>query len=222
MMKGWRMGRTRWACGAACVVMALTTVSCARLGLDRWSWGSGDKKDDAPVAAQAETAPAAPTVTDADRETLLRQAVGEYMASTSGDQARLVRRRPYYLKEYSVYSGGPETARISITETDSRLKPYVATVEIDKQRFATHLHREQDEAAADESFLRDTGTEKLSYEWNGGRWVKSGSLFVASTTEEQVNGQWQPVPPAEKRTVAAEEEESQGFLKKAMSLITGN
>jgi hypothetical protein len=206
----------------ACVVVALTMVSCARLGLDRWNWGFGGEEDSAAVAAQAEPQSAAPAVSDADREALLRQAVAEYMASASGDQACLVRRRPYFLKEYSVYSGGAETARLSITQTDSRLKPYVATVEIDKQRFATRLHRDRDEAAADESFLRDTGTEKLSYEWNGGRWVKSGSLFVASATEEQVNGQWQPVPPAEKRTVAAEEEESQGFLKRAMSLITGN
>src|SRR5690606_37347585 len=97
MKKGWRMGRTRWACAAICVVVALTTVSCARLGLDRWSWGSGDKQEDAAIATQAEAHPAAPSVSDADREALLRQAVAEYMAATSGDEARMLRRRPYYL-----------------------------------------------------------------------------------------------------------------------------
>jgi hypothetical protein len=190
------------------------------LGLDRWGIGHGDKKE----AATATEAPAsaAPTVTAADREALLRQAVAQYIVESSGDQARMVRRRPYYFKEYSVYSSTADTARVNVTETDSRLKPYVATVELDKQRFSTHLHRDRDEAEADQNFLRDTGTERLSYEWTGASWVKSGSLFVAATVEEQVNGQWQPVQETEKRTVAAEEEQSQGILKRALSLITGN
>jgi hypothetical protein len=200
-------------------MVALATASCARLGLDDWRWGRGDKSEPAAAAVEA---PAAPVVSEADREALLREAVREHVAANSGDQAKLVRRRPYFYKEYSVYPGGAEAARVNITETDSRLKPYIASVELDKQRFATRLHRERGEAEADNDFLRDTGTEKLSYEWRGGHWERAGSFFTAGVTEQQVNGQWEALPPTEKRTVAAEEEESQGFFKRAMSLITGN
>lgn len=216
------MTMRRMVCGLGLVLVALATASCARFGLgDLWP-GGRDKEAPGPQAqapAGSEAAPAPVAASEADREALLRQAIAEHIAANSGDETRMVRRRPYFYKEYSVYSEGPDAARVTVTETDSRLTPYLASVEIDKQRFATRLHRERDEAVADRNFLRDTGTETLSYEWRGGHWEKVGSLFVAGATEEQINGQWVAVQEPEQRTVAAEEEESQGLLGRVLSIF---
>jgi hypothetical protein len=129
---------------------------------------------------------------------------------------------PYYSKEYSIYPGGVESAEIGITETDSRLRPYVATVKLERQRYTTRLHRERGEAEADADFIRETGTETLTYEWRGNDWMKVGSLFVAQLSEQQVDGQWAPIQETEKRTVATEEEAAEGgWFSRMASKLTG-
>jgi hypothetical protein len=194
-----------------------TSVACARLGLDFWDRGS-----DASAARPVQESAVAAAPESVDREALLRRAVQAYIQQTSGDQNRLIRRRPYYYKEYSVYPGGAESAELNITETDSQLTPYIATVRLEKQRYATRLHRDRDEAVADTNFIRDTGTQTLHYEWRGNRWVPGDSLFVAQVSEEQVNGQWTPRDETAERTVAAEEEQAEGgILNRVWSLIGG-
>jgi len=128
-------------------------------------------------------------------------------------------RRPYFFKEYSVYPDGADEFDADIRETESRTAPVVANVTLEKQRFATRLHRKRAEAAADENFLRDTGVETMTFEWRGGQWKRVGTLFVAEKTEEYVNGEW--VPPQEEiqRTVA--EEERPGWWGRTWGKITG-
>ena len=106
-------------------------------------------------------------------------------------------------------------------ERESRSAPLIADVVLAKQRFVTRLHRDRMEAQNDTNFLRDTGTETTTYELRNGGWVRVGSLFVASKSEENVNGEWAPVKETVERTVAAEEEKSQGWFGRTWSKITG-
>ena len=131
----------------------------------------------------------------------------------------LVNRKPYWYREYVEYTDGTSNMQVKLIETESLSRPYQAEVSLDKVRFATRLHRERKRALEDSSYLRDTGTEVLSYELRGNRWSRTGSMFVAERTEEQVNGTWTPVN--EQETIAVQAEESTGFLNKAWSIITG-
>ncbi len=111
----------------------------------------------------------------------------------TGDQNQVIRRRPYFLKEYSEYPNGLQGASITIHETDSVTSPYTAEVTIPKVRYATQMHRSRGDAQADNNFLRDTGTETLNFELRGGNWIRVGGLFVPDRTEEFVNGGWEDV-----------------------------
>ena len=173
----------------------------------------------------AEVVPSAPVSGDADREARLREAVDSYIQSTgkSSDDAsgKLEHKKPYYFKEYYLYPNGSAQASIDIQETESRTVPYRASVKVDKQRFATKLHRKRDEAVADSNYARDTGAETLTFEMRNGRWYRAGSLFVAESTEEFVNGEWVPAKEEVERTVAAEEEQSDNWWRRAWSTMTG-
>ncbi|HNR32278.1 MAG TPA: hypothetical protein PKI11_15410 [Candidatus Hydrogenedentes bacterium] len=157
------------------------------------------------------------------QEDALRRLVARHIASAQRgqDDARsdLVFRRPYYFKEYSVYPNGPDDFDVRLRETESRSAPLAAEANIEKQRFATRLHRKRDQARADGNFLRDTGVETITYQWQGGQWKRVGALFVAEKTEEYVNGEW--VSPREeiRRTVA--EEEEKGWWGRTWGRITG-
>ena len=201
-------------------ILALTLLvalgaSCAHLKF----W---DRDAPQPAAASAADA-SAPVetlgVSESERDARLRQAIQRHIDRNSGDEQRLVRRRPYFYREYSVYPGGAASADVTIAETDSRLTPYQATVRLEKQRFATRLHRNRDGARNDADFLRDTGEEVVNFEWRGASWEKVGSLFVADRTEEWVNEQWVAVRPRE-GTLAADEEE-RGWLSRTWSTLTG-
>ncbi|MBP8130139.1 MAG: hypothetical protein KA184_11230 [Candidatus Hydrogenedentes bacterium] len=163
------------------------------------------------------------TEASSEREEALNELVRHTIASAQRgqDEARgdIVFRRPYFFKEYSVYPDGADEFDADIRETESRTAPVVANVTLEKQRFATRLHRKRAEAAADENFLRDTGVETMTFEWRGGQWKRVGTLFVAEKTEEYVNGEW--VPPQEEiqRTVA--EEERPGWWGRTWGKITG-
>ncbi len=99
--------------------------------------------------------------------------------------------------------------------------PYRAQVKIEKKRFATKMHRKRDEALADSNYFRDTGAETLTFELRNGRWYRAGSIFVAESTEENVNGEWVPAQEEVERTVAAEEENSENWWQRAWSSVTG-
>lgn len=161
--------------------------------------------------------------TRADHEATLRQTVQkqiEIATRTSGvNNAQLLHRTPYWFREYVNYPDGATVLSSVVAETESLTRPYQAEVEVNKVRFATRLHRSRKEAAADSNFLRDTGTEVISFELRNGQWSRTGSMYVANSTEEQVNGVWQPVN--EQATIAVQAEDGGGFFSKTWSRIFG-
>ncbi|MCP4642615.1 MAG: hypothetical protein GY851_19375 [bacterium] len=199
--------------------MRRTLVVCLMAGL-ACSCGmlrGGTKAPEAP--ASAAEAPSG------DNEERLQATVRGIVKAAGTDESRvdakLVRRKPYYLKEDTVYPDGADGFEVTFRETESRTAPLVAEVTLKKYRYATVLHRKKDEAKADDTILRGSGTETLSFELRNGRWVQLGSLFVAGTTEEKVNGEWVPVQDKVDQALAAELDEREGFLGRTWSFITG-
>ena len=129
----------------------------------------------------------------------LRAAVASHMARSSSvdgpADAPLVRRAPYFLREYARYPNEAAEMDMDIRETESRLAPHVADVTLPKRRYATQMHRRRDAAREDTNFFRETGEETLTYQWRNGRWVQVASLFVVDVKEQRVNGEWREVEP---------------------------
>ncbi len=183
--------------------------------------GCGHKSDRAPLDTSL-TQPAADT--SADRVEALRAEVRkriEISARTQAEDKQDVKyRTPYWFKEYAEYPGGSDTFEVETTNnTESRTSPMTGVVNIERLRFSTRLHRERGEAVNDDNFLRDTGTERLSYELRNGRWILNGSTFVAEKSEELMGGAWVPVQENQQRTVAAEEKP--GWFSRTWSTISG-
>jgi len=150
---------------------------------------------------------------------LVERGIQEAEAKSDARRTELIYKRPYYFREYEVY---PDTEMdIEIRDTDEKTAPFRADVTLDKQRFATRLHRRKDEAETDVNWLRDTGSETITYELRNGRWTRLGSLFVAEKTEEQINGEWVPLEEEIRRTVAAEEVEAGSWWRRAWQRVTG-
>ncbi len=183
----------------------------------------GGDKADAGSEPRVEEALAVTATESESRAELLRQVqlhIDQTETKGRGNEDRVIRKRPYFYKEYSDYAAGASDSDVTLTETDSRTSPYIADVKLDRTRYATRLHRSRDEARIDDSYLRDTGTETLTYELRNGRWVRVGSFFLSELTEEEVNGQWTPVQRVVERTVQAEEPQK-GWFGRTMSAITG-
>lgn len=182
--------------------------------------GCGHKSDREPLDVSL-TRPAEEQT--ADRVEALRAEVRkriEINARTMPEQKdRVQYRAPYWFKEYAQYTGGSDSFEVETSNTESRTAPMTATVQVDRLRFSTRLHRERKEAVADDNFLRDTGSERLNYELRNGRWILNGSTFVADKSEELVGGEWVPVEETQQRTVAAEEKP--GWFTRTWSTITG-
>lgn len=198
-----------------CVLLGLGSVSCSL-----FRGGKG-----APVAEPAaSTGDASVDAAAGDREAKLRKLVKAHIEreTRAADVHRdtVARRKPYFSKEYCTYPDGPEGFALLIQEQEGRSVPCIADVTMAKVRFATRYHRKRVAAEGDTNFLRDTGTETITYELRNGRWTRVGSLFVAEKTEENVNGEWAPVEETVKRTVAAEEPQP-GWLSRTWSKITG-
>lgn len=178
---------------------------------------------DSPKVAEAGEALSATSSESETRAQLLRQVqahIDQAESDHKSDQDRVIRKRPYFYKEYSEYPKAASDADVTMTETESRTSPFVADVKLERTRYSTRLHRGRDEARIDDSFIRDTGTETLTYELRNGRWVRVGSFFLSEGAEEQVNGSWVPVQREVERTVKAEEPK-QGWFGRTMSMITG-
>ncbi len=122
----------------------------------------------------------------------------------------VIRRKPYYFKEYAEFPQGSDNLAITLYETESRSAPYRADVRFPKVRFATKLQRRRETARTDDNFLRHTGHETQAFELRNGRWVRLGSTFVAEKTEQRVDGTWQAV--VEQPKVFAEPEDEPGFF----------
>lgn len=197
------------------VVGLVALSSCASLR------GGGDAPS-AGAVADGEALAASASESES-REQLLRQVrlhISRTEAAGKSGEDQVIRKRPYFYKEYNEYPGGGADANITLTETDSRTSPYLAEVEVERVRYSTKLHRSRDAARLDDGFLRDTGTETLSYELRNGRWTRVGSFFVAETTEQQQGGQWEPVQRVIERPIQSEESQ-QGWFGRTLSAITG-
>jgi len=195
--------------------LALTLAACAR-------FKGRDHRTD---AAETGTGPAAAEVDRGDIETSLRRVVRRHVEAapdTASDRhGTLVHRKPYFYKEYAVYPDGDGDLRVLITETESRTAPYMASVKVAKQRYATEYRRNKDDARADDSFLRNTGVETLSYEYRGGKWTFRGGFFLVDKTEEDVHGEWVPVQPQVRQGAGADAPERKGWWGRTWSTITG-
>ena len=182
----------------------------------------GEKGNGSPTVTTAEALE--PTATASEIESQLLRQVAQRIEATEADaannQSKIIRKKPYYFKEYSNYQGKAEADDVSLSETESRTAPYVANVTLEKVRYATRLHRSREDARLDNGFLRGSGVETLSYEYRGGRWVYVGSFFQEEKTEEQVDGSWVGVQRANKPTLR-EEEPKKGWLGRTWSSVTG-
>ncbi|MDQ1256319.1 MAG: hypothetical protein QG656_915 [Candidatus Hydrogenedentes bacterium] len=198
------------------LLLACSLTACSHL---MW-W-----RDKAPDEGQAVEEMQAVEPQPQDYEGALKNTVNALIArapESAGDaEGQFMRRKPYFYKEYSVYPGGADAFTTLVTKTESRTAPYLASVKLDKVRFSTRFHRKKDEARADSNYLRDTGSETLTYEYRNGEWVLLGSFFVADKTEENVNGEWVAVQEQVQRTVAAEEPQKKGWFGRMWSKITG-
>jgi hypothetical protein len=205
--------------GLSVVVLAVALGSLSSCATVRGWRGDSDKSANV-QSGEALEAAASRSELETELLRMVQVHVADVEANSSNNQSRVIKQRPYYFKEYSNYASEATASDVAMTETESRTAPYVADVQLDKVRYATRLHRSREEARIDSGFLRDTGTETLSYELRNGRWTRVGSFFLAEKTEEQVNGEWVTVQRMLQRTVAAEEPE-QGWFARSWSRITG-
>ncbi len=147
----------------------------------------------------------------------MRASVEEELAKAREDQGPkngdVVFRRPYYYKEYSEYSGDESVYSLDFTEKESRTTPLTAELEVEKVRYATRLKTERDAVTGDENYLRSPGINYVSYELRNGEWRRVGELFLAASTEENVDGTWTQVKE-EKRPTALVEQESKSWFQR--------
>ncbi|MCX5759415.1 MAG: hypothetical protein NTU83_13095, partial [Candidatus Hydrogenedentes bacterium] len=133
---------------------------------------------------------------------------------------RVVKRKPYFFRQYDVYPEGIDKAKALAQAQESRSVPWVGDVALAKQRFITRFHSKRKEAESDTNFLREMGAETITFELRSGRWTRVGSLFVAEKSEENVNGEWVAVKETMKRT-PANEEQRPGFFKRTWNKVLG-
>jgi len=141
---------------------------------------------------------------EAKLQKIARRYVESQHRNRERDGANVEKRKPYYLKRYSVYDDIPEMLNLELEEQDSRTRPYGGELRIARQRFYTKMHRRRKDAREDDYFYRDTGEEIISFELRSGRWRRVGSLFVAEKSEENVNGEWLPREIQVRRTYTGE------------------
>lgn len=163
------------------------------------------------------------TMTREEAQSRLRELIKEYIQetgqSTESKSVPVIHKRPYYYREFFIYPEGPEGFQVNFKDVDSRTRPLAGEVHIKKIRYSTRMHRKYDLAAADTDFLRDMGVETLIFEWRNGRWIKTGALFEAESTEVQINGQWTPLK--EKTVRISPGEERPGWFGRLWERIRG-
>ena len=196
------------------VLLALALTGCALFGHHK-----PKEAGDTAIAA-----PAAKTAQDREAElrALVRNRVETAMNTNDEQRNKVIRRSPYFYRKYDVYPSGADDMKALMQEKESQSAPYIADVALSKQQFTTRLHRKRAEAEDDTSFLRDTGSETITFELRNGHWTRVGSIFIAEKSEENINGEWVPVKETAKRTIASEETKAQGgWFKRTWSKIMG-
>ncbi len=129
------------------------------------------------------------------------------------DNSEVIFKRPYYYREYFEYPTGVDVYSLDFTEKESRTTPMTAELEVEKVRYATRLRTSRDEARDDGNFLRSTGIDSISYELRSGEWRPVGSLFLARTTEANVDGTWTQIDEPRRATGSLIEEPTSWWQK---------
>lgn len=142
----------------------------------------------------------------------------EIKSAMSKDKNYIYHKKPYFWKNYSTYSNADGPFDIKIQETDSKSKPYIAKVELQKTMYYTQLHRNRRNAEEDTNFIRSIGKETLTYELRNGRWAKIGSLFIPEQTEKKVGDNWVPLKEEELQKEQPEEPKK-GWFNRIRSWI---
>ncbi len=196
-----------------------TAILCA-LSVIPWQTGCNrfGRRDKGEVFSDSQFSP-----TRVEAEARLREIVRDYIVEAGpvqeAPQAPVIRRRPYFFREYVVYPEGPDAFEVEFREIDSRIRPLLAEVQINKVRYSTRMHRKRDRAQGDRNFLRDTGVETLVYEWRSGRWTLTSAFFNAHKTEEMIAGEWQPRRDETLRVIP--EEDQPGWFGRIWQRIRG-
>jgi len=206
-------GRIGWTLLSGLLVVGLSSCSTMK------GWVGWDGEKEAAQTAETPTAVAGTEDYKAELDKTVRRFIEAATRKEDADRQRVAGRKPHFYKEYVQYPGGPGGFDVAIRETESRSAPYVADVTIEKLRFATRLHPSREAAHTDARFLRNTGTETLTYEYRNGRWTRVGSLFVADKTEENINGEWVPCQETVEQALATEE--PKGWFGRQWSRFTG-
>lgn len=205
-------------CAACAILLIALGSSCAHLPFVGDRSESTDSSIEVPSEESSELASR-----DDDEDALRRMITNSVDRANAGHDAsrsELVRKEPYFFKQYEYYPDGIALMEISTRDTESRTAPKVADVHLRKQRFVTQLHRKKDEARADDDFLRDTGDEIITYELRNGKWKRVSSLFVAESVERNVDGVWMPVEEVD-RIDDADAEEDLGWFGRAWANVVG-
>lgn len=180
--------------------------------------GCGRRRNQA--VPETEAVAAAQADANAEHQAKVAGLAQRYMDDAKGEKGRLLRNKPYYFKTYSEYGEAPAPETVTVEERQARTAPLAAFVKVPVTRYTTAIHRNRDEAQADENYFRSTGSEKLNFELRSGKWRRVGSLFVADKTEELVKGEWVARKEPPKAEVFQAEDNRSGF-RRFWSALTG-
>lgn len=196
------------------MLLSLCLVVCATSGCARWRfWSDDTATPESVVETQAADGPV---------ETSLKKAVASFVQRESaGTRDQIQHRKPYYFRESVEYTGDTTGGEPVIQQTESRRTPYIADVQLEKIRYTTSLHKKRKAARDDTDFLREVGTEKVTFEYRGDRWQRVGSLFQVARVEKEIDGQWVEVKRELSRPVLGESQEDKGFFKRIWQSIAG-
>ena len=191
----------------------MLSVSCATVK----GWFSHDSEKSDSQEQSSHESIKAPTKEDYLQD--LQQIIkNEIKSAATADKNTIYRKKPYFWKYYSIYTTTDEPFNINLQETDSKSKPYIAKIELEKTMYYTKLHKTRRDAEEDNDFIRSIGKETLTYELRNGRWTKMGSVFVPEKTEKKSGDSW--VPLREEEILKEQPEEpKKGVLKRISDWI---
>ncbi len=180
-------------------------------------WVHHEKKDTNTQTTSSQETTKVPTREDYIQN--LQQIIkNEIKTTMSADKNYVYRKRPYYWKNYSVYNNTEGPFEIDVQETDTKSKPYIAKIQLEKTIYYTKLHNNRRDAEEDTNFIRSKGKETLTYELRNGQWIKIGSLFVPEQTEKKIGDTWAPIKEEELQKEQPEEPK-EGWFKRIRSWI---
>jgi hypothetical protein len=146
---------------------------------------------------------------------LVDRRLTESSTSNSANNAQLLYRKPFYYREYVEYPDDIDSYLVEISKTEYKGTPYVAKVRLAKKRYVTALEKKKPKARKDSEFFYSTGMQTLSYEMRHGKWLETGSVFVAQESQARTSASAKSPAVAEMTEADSSEEESpSGLLSK--------